>query len=126
MVNFLYDGEIHCEKESDALKTIDNLQKIFDFPRNLDLNYQNETFFTSDINIEAITVTEEVLENVLDNSDVQEIVIIPVLEEPFDQGKDIYTDHGENDNDFDSPESENDLQVEHSKCNVILMQCTSR
>ena len=98
LVNFLYDGEIHCEKESDALKIIDNLQKIFDFPRNLDLIYPNEAFFTSD------------------NSDVQEIVIIPVKEEPFVQGKDIYTDQGENDNEFDSHESENDLQVEHSKC----------
>ena len=92
LVNFLYDGEIHCEKETDALTIIDNLRKIFDFPRNLNLKYQNEAFFTSDNNSEAITVTEEVSENILDNSDVQEIVIIPVKEEQFDQGKDIYTD----------------------------------
>ena len=59
----------------------------------------------------AITVTEEV-----DDSDVQEIVIIPVKEEPFNQVENIYTNKGENDNDFDSHESENDLQVERSKC----------
>ena len=77
MVNFLYDGEIHCEKESDSLKVIENLQKIFGFPRNLDLIYPNEAFFTSDNNSEAITVTEEVLENIPDDSDPQDIVIIP-------------------------------------------------
>ena len=87
LVNFLYDGEIHCEKES--LKIIENLQKIFGFQRNLDLIYPNEALFTSDNIIEAITAREEVFENILDNSDVQEIVIIPVEEEPFDQGKDI-------------------------------------
>ena len=37
LVNFLYDGEIHCEIESDSLKIIENLQKIFGFPRNLDM-----------------------------------------------------------------------------------------
>jgi hypothetical protein len=37
-----------------------------------------------------------------------------VKEEPFDQRKDIYTDQGENDS--DSHEPENDLQVEQSKC----------
>ena len=47
LVNFLYDGEIHCEKESDSLKVIENLQKIFGFPENLDLSYPNQTFFTS-------------------------------------------------------------------------------
>ena len=48
LVNFLYDGEIHCEIETDALTIIDNLRKIFDFPRNLNLKYQNDAFFTSD------------------------------------------------------------------------------
>ena len=105
LVNFLYDGEIHCKEESESLKIIENLQKIFGFHRNLDLIYPN----TSDNNV-------EVFENILDNSDVQEIVIIPVKDEPFDQGEDIYTNQGENDNDFDSHESENDLQVERSKC----------
>ena len=97
LVNFLYDGEIHCKEESESLKIIENLQKIFGFHRNLGLIYSNEALFISDNNIEAITVTDE---NILDNSEVQEIVIIPVKEEPFDQGEDIYTKQGENDNDL--------------------------
>ena len=78
LVNFLYDGEIHCEEESESLKIIENLQNIFGFQRNLVLNYYpKEAFFTSDNNIEAITVTEEILENIPDNSNPQDIVIIP-------------------------------------------------
>ena len=73
LVNFLYDGEIHCEEESESLKIIENLQNIFGFQRNLVLNYYPyEAFFPSDNNIEAIKVTEEVSENILDNSDFQE------------------------------------------------------
>ena len=61
LVNFLYDGEIHCEEESEFLKIIENLQNIFGFQRNLvQRYYPNEPFFTSDNNIEVITVTEEV------------------------------------------------------------------
>ena len=78
LVNFLYDGEIHCEGVSDSLKIIENLQKIFGFARNLDLNYPNGTFFTSDNNIEAMTITEEVYENILEASNVDKIVIIPL------------------------------------------------
>ena len=78
LVNFLCDGEIHCEEESESLKIIENLQNIFGFQRNLVLNYYpNEAFFTSDNNIEVITLTEEVLENILDNTDPDDIVIIP-------------------------------------------------
>ena len=78
LVNFLYDGEIHCEEESESLKIIENLQNIFGFQRNLVLTYyQNEAFFTSDNNNEAITVTEEVLENISNDSDPEDIVIIP-------------------------------------------------
>ena len=56
LVNFLYDGEIHCKEESESLKIIENLQNIFGFPKNLVLNYYpNEAFFTSDNNIEAVT-----------------------------------------------------------------------
>ena len=75
LVNFLYNGKINCEKESDYLKIIDNLLQIFGFPGNLDLNYPNATFSTSVYNIEAVTITEEVYENILDNSDAQ---IIPI------------------------------------------------
>jgi hypothetical protein len=56
LVNFLYDGEIHCEKEYDSLKIIENLQKIFGFPRNLDLDLDpDETFSNTVKNIEAMT-----------------------------------------------------------------------
>jgi uncharacterized Zn-finger protein len=124
LVKFLYDGEIHFEEESESLKIIENLQNIFGFQRNLVLNFSpNEAFFASENNIEAAKVVEEVFENIPDNSDVREVVVIPVHEEPFDQGKDLYTDQGkdlcrffdqgENDNDFDSQESENGLQDEH-------------
>ena len=78
LVNFLYDGEINCENESDSLKIIENLQNIFGFPRNLDLNYHNETFSASVDNIEAITTTEEVYENILDDPNANKIVILPL------------------------------------------------
>ena len=32
LVNFLYDGEIHCENEIDSKKIQENLEKIFGFP----------------------------------------------------------------------------------------------
>jgi hypothetical protein len=77
LVNFLYDVEIHCEEESECLKIIGSLKNIFGFQRNLVLNYYpNEAFFTSDNIIEAITSTEDVLENILGNTDPQDIVII--------------------------------------------------
>ena len=53
LVNFLYDGEIHCKEESETLKIIENLQKIFGFQRNLGLIYPNGALFTSNNNIEA-------------------------------------------------------------------------
>jgi len=75
LVNFLYDGEIHCKGESDSLKMIENLQKIFGYPRNLDLDYRNET---SVDNIETMTITEELNENILDDPNAGRIVIIPL------------------------------------------------
>ena len=72
-MNFLYDGEIHCEK--DSLKIIENLRKIFGFPKNLDMNYPNESFSTSVNDIETMTITEEVFENI---QDAQKIVMIPI------------------------------------------------
>ena len=35
LVNFFYDGEIHCNDEFDSIRTLDNLCKIFGFPENL-------------------------------------------------------------------------------------------
>ena len=78
LVNFLYDGEIHCEGESDSLKIVKNLQKIFGFPRNLDLNYPNESFSASVNTIEAMATTEEFYENILDGPNAKQIVIIPI------------------------------------------------
>ena len=91
LVNFLYDGQIHCEEESESLKIIENLQNIFGFQRNLVLKYYpNEAVFTSDKNIEAITVSEEVFENILDNSDVISRLV------SSDQGKEDHSlDYGE-------------------------------
>ena len=94
MVNFLYDGEIHGKEESESLKIIENLQNIFGFQRHLVLNYYlKEAFFTSDNNIEAITVTEEILENIPDISNPQDIVIIPDVSDnlvAIDQDKESF------------------------------------
>ena len=35
LVHFLYDGEIHCNEEFDSIRILDNLAKIFGFPKNL-------------------------------------------------------------------------------------------
>ena len=35
LVNFFYDGEIHCNDEFDSIRTLDHLCKIFGFPENL-------------------------------------------------------------------------------------------
>ena len=35
LVHFLYDGEIHCNEEFDSIRILDNLTKIFGFPKNL-------------------------------------------------------------------------------------------
>ena len=93
LVNFLYDGEIHCKKESDSLKVIENLQKIFGFPRNLDLGYPNETFFASVNNIE----TEEVFEDILDDPNSEKVVIIPLRSKDV-SGKLDANDQGKEDN----------------------------
>ena len=94
MVNFLCDVEIQCKEESESLKIIENLQNIFGFQRNLVLNYYlKEAFFTSDNNIEAITVTEEILENIPDISNPQDIVIIPDVSDnlvAIDQDKESF------------------------------------
>ena len=37
IVNFLYDGEIQCQDESESIKIQENLNKIFGFPKNLNL-----------------------------------------------------------------------------------------
>ena len=103
MVNFLYDGEIHCEKESDSLNVIENSQKIFGFPENLDLSYPDETFFASINNIEAMTITEEVFEDILDDPNAEKVVIIP-LRSKDDSSKIVVSDQGKEDNVLDNGE----------------------
>ena len=103
LVNFLYDGEIHCENESDSLKVIENLQKIFGFPRNLDLCYPNQTFFASVTNIEAMTITEEVFEDILDDPNAEKVDIISLMRKDESSGL-VATDQGKEDNVLDNGE----------------------
>ena len=42
LVNFLYNGEIHCEVEFDSLKILENLNKIFGFSKNLTMKMPND------------------------------------------------------------------------------------
>ena len=43
LVNFLYDGEIHCaEEEFDSLKILENLNKIFGFSETLLMKMPND------------------------------------------------------------------------------------
>ena len=102
LVNFLYDGEIHCEGESESLKIIENLQKIFGFPRNLNLDLdQDATFFNTVDNIEAMTITEEVFEDILDDPNAENVVIIPVRRKDA-RGELIVSDQGKEDNVLDN------------------------
>ena len=41
LINFLYNGEIYCAEESESLKIKENLNKIFGFSKNLEMNWQN-------------------------------------------------------------------------------------
>ena len=43
LVNFLYDGEIHCNDETASHKIFDNLHKIFGFPQNMHLQCQESS-----------------------------------------------------------------------------------
>ena len=97
LVNFLYDGEIHCENKFDSLKVIENLQKIFGFPRNLDLSYPNETIFVSVTNVETMPITEEVFEDILDDPNSEKVVIIPLRSKDV-SGKLDANDQGKEDN----------------------------
>ena len=67
---------------------------------------------------DAFTTTELPEDQNLENktSSNLDIPAFSVKERPLEQVKDISTDQGENEISFDSHESENDFQVEHSKC----------
>ena len=113
-MNFLYDGEIHCEKESESLKIIENLQKIFGFPENLDLSYQNEAFFDSVNNIEAMAITEEVFEDILDDPNAEKVVIIPLRSRDV-SGELVVNDQGKEDNVLDNGEKKVSKKKKKSK-----------
>ena len=101
LVNFLYDGEIHCKEESDSLTIIENLQKILGFPRNIGLIYPNETFSASVNNIEAMTTTEEAYENILDDPNAAETGIFPLRSKKVN-GKLFESDQDKEDNFLDN------------------------
>ena len=119
MVNFLYDGEIHCENESESLKVIENLQKIFGFPRNLDLSYPNQTLFTSVTNIEATIITDEDFEDILDDPNAEKVVIIH-LRSKDESSKLVVNDQNKEDNVLDKGEKEVSEKNKKSKKNIRM------
>ena len=42
LVQFLYDGEIHCDNENEYHEINNNLNKIFGFPDNMYFQYQEK------------------------------------------------------------------------------------
>ena len=48
LVNFLYDGEIHCKNMSDSIKIQENLFRVFGFPKSLYLSQDGEKVQSSD------------------------------------------------------------------------------
>jgi uncharacterized Zn-finger protein len=96
------------------LKVIENLQKIFGFSRNLDLSYPNETFFASATNIEAMTITEEVFEDILDDPNAEKVVIIP-LRSKDDSSKVVVSDQGKENNVLDNGEKKVSKKKKKSK-----------
>ena len=61
VVNFLYYGEIHCEKEFDSLKILENLNKIFFFSKNLAIKMPNDPI--AKVFSKPVTITEEAFKN---------------------------------------------------------------
>ena len=44
LVRFLFQGEMNCENEDEALLVLENLEKIFGFPEKLNMNNNNRVF----------------------------------------------------------------------------------
>ena len=67
LVNFLYDGEIHCAREEfDSLKILENLNKIFGFSKNLAMKMPNDpnSEVLPMLNVtESVAITDEAFEN---------------------------------------------------------------
>ena len=71
MLKFLNRGEIYSEKESDLIKTQENLCKIFGFPENLSINNPNQSLSADQnrlLDIEFVEV-EEKTETLFDEND---------------------------------------------------------
>ena len=65
-MNFLYYGEIHCEKEFDSLKILEDLNKIFFFSKNLAIKMPNDPIAKvfSNLNVtQPVTITEKAFKN---------------------------------------------------------------
>ena len=110
LVNFLYDGEIHCKKESESLKIIENLQNVFGFQRNLDFKHGSdeiETIAQTDAekkskarNVQKKSKCDKVFENIHEDPNAEKIVIIPLRSKDLSgklvtsgQGKEDYVLH---------------------------------
>ena len=65
LVNFLYDGEIHCQEEFDSLKVLENLNIIFGFSKNLVMKVPNDQNFAVEmLNVtELVAITNKAFEN---------------------------------------------------------------
>ena len=72
LVNFFYDGEIHCNDEFDSIRTLDNLCKIFGFPENLSSACKEiNTFETSqffDVNKTSYNLDKNVQDCIIGSS----------------------------------------------------------
>ena len=67
LVNFLYNGEAHFEKEIDCYILQSNLNRIFGFPENLCMKIENETLgigkiFTWNTEFDVIDLDDIVIE----------------------------------------------------------------
>ena len=97
LVKFSNTGKVVWDNVDDLNKTICNLKEVFGFSYEIMILWQIKN------------------QNLANNTSLNHNVPpLSVKEKPFDQRKDIYTDQDENDS--DSHEPENDLQVEQSKC----------
>ena len=86
LVNFLYSGEIRSTEESESLKTIENLIKIFGFPENLKRNCDAEYPGSDTVSIDTLSIFDEINDHALDDESFETIpqVKIPPKENEVD------------------------------------------
>ena len=73
LVNFLYSGEIRSTEESESLKTIENLIKIFGFPENLKRNCDAEYPGSDTVSIDTLNIIDEINNHALDDESFETI-----------------------------------------------------